>query len=258
MLGQPHPPTVMPIWSSAESEVRSSFTAASGYVLVLGNPIIGEGTLQTLLWENGIPAYTPKEEMPLATILSDLSTPSLILLNLEKMETNAMIEVEEYRLRHDVPLLCISPTNLQQPRVQAFLQVANDFICKPYDATELLLRIARAWRQQTQSHSRSRTRLRLDATKRQFHNGSQTVLLSPTEYAILQQLNRKIGQAVDFETLSSHIDGDSLEQKLNTLRVHIRRLRQKIEPNPRRPEYIQTVRGVGYRLSLPISVDEKH
>jgi DNA-binding response OmpR family regulator len=254
MLAQSRP--VVPPTLSPSTLEMPSINSASGYVLVLGSSG-GEGALQTILWEHGVPAYTPKEHMPLASILSDLGAPSLILLNLEKMETSDMIEIEEYRVRHDVPVLCIAPANLQQARVQAFLQVANDFVCTPYDSAELLLRIMRTWRQ-GQASQKSHSRLRLDAGKRQFQNGNHTVLLSPTEYAILQQLNRKIGQAVDFEALSTHIEGESLEQKLNTLRVHIRRLRQKVEPNPRRPEYIQTVRGVGYRLSMPISVDERH
>ena len=255
MLSQIAPFTSPPFQTALRD--ASALGANNGYVLVLGNTSSGEGSLQTLLWEHGVPAYTPKEQMPLTTILSDLGAPSLILLNVDRMETNAMIEIEEYRVRYGVPLICIAPANLQQPRVQAFLHVANDFVCTPYDSTELLLRIMRSWRQGPPT-PKQRTRLWLDTTKRQFHNGNHAVLLSPTEFAILQQLNRKIGQAVDFEALSAHIEGESLEQKLNTLRVHIRRLRQKVEPNPRRPEYIQTVRGVGYRLTVPVSVEEKH
>ena len=228
---------------------------STDYVLIIGEHESATA-LQQLLWENGLLSYVPKLQLPFDVILARRGQPTLILAYLEQLETDMLIQIEELRLYKDIPLLCLVSPGQVEPRILAMLHMATDFIRIPVEPYELLLRIQRLSRGipgHSPVHRPPARRINANG----MHPGRQRApkRLSPVEVQILSILQENVGDTVDFETLSQCVEGDSLEQRINTLRVHVLRLRRKLEPNPKQPQYILNERSVGYRLAKPIEND---
>lgn len=228
------------------------------YVLIVGEDETAT-SLQQLLWENGVLGYVPKLHIPFDVILARRGNPTLILAFLEHLETDMLIQIEELRLYQDIPLLCIVTSGQVEPRINAMLHMATDFIRAPIEPYELLLRIQRLKRghaPQTAMHRPAQRNLKMQSMRTARQRSSKR--LSPVEVEILSMLQQNMGDTVDFETLSQCVEGDSLDQRINTLRVHVLRLRRKLEPNPKQPQYILNERSVGYRLAKPLDMDVAH
>ena len=228
---------------------------STDYVLIIGEHESATA-LQQLLWENGLLSYVPKLQLPFDVILARRGQPTLILAYLEQLETDMLIQIEELRLYKDIPLLCIVSSGQVEPRILAMLHMATDFIRIPVEPYELLLRIQRLSRGVSTYGPAHRPPGRRIGTSGGY-SGRQRApkRLSPVEVQILSVLQENMGDTVDFDTLSQCVEGDSLEQRINTLRVHVLRLRRKLEPNPKQPQYILNERSVGYRLAKPIEHD---
>lgn len=239
-------------------DTNSHASATGDYVLIIGDHDTTV-SVQQLLWENGILGYVPKLHLPIDVIVARRGNPTLILAFPEYLETDLLIQIEELRLFKDIPLLCIVSSGQVEPRILAMLHMATDFIRTPIEPYELLLRIQRLKRGQAQRlpmHRPAARNLKAPA----MHTARQRTpkRLSPVEVQILSMLQQNLGDTVDFETLSQCVDGESLDQRINTLRVHVLRLRRKLEPNPKQPQYILNERSVGYRLAKPIDGDLLH
>lgn len=235
---------------SSTLNVHSYPPLVEGYVLVVGAHDTAT-SVQQLLWERGILSYVPKSQLPLDTIVARRGNPRLILAYLDDLETDMLIQIEELRLYRDIPLLCIVSSVLSEPRVHAMLHIATDFIRTPIEPAELLLRIRRVEHAHTQrppQHRPAPTHMKPQLRPTRAHAPKR---LSPVEVQILSILQQNLGDTVSFEDLSQCVEGETLDQRINTLRVHVLRLRRKLEPNPKHPQYILNERSVGYRLAKP-------
>ncbi|MCB0133055.1 MAG: response regulator transcription factor [Caldilineaceae bacterium] len=202
-------------------------------------------------WEEGVPCYTVATRRELQALLAQRGAPDLILFCLPENGDISIYEIEQLRITDDIPLLCLVSESPTRPEQSALLQVADDFALAPYSDAELMLRASRLVRRprNRQRSAPAEADIRVDFENRTISDNYGETALSPVEIQLLELLNEHWGRTVTFEELVTLIDGPNFENRLNALRVHIRRLRKKLEPNPNRPVYIMTARGVGYRLN---------
>ena len=157
------------------------------------------------------------------------------------------------RLRHsgcDVPILVLSSRTDEAGKVKALDLGADDYVTKPFGVEELLARVRAALRHKMQSQGELPVfhggELSVDLVRRMVTVGGREVKFSPREYDVLRMLVLNAGKVVTHKSLLKEIWGS--ETDIQYLRIYIRALRHKIEPDPERPRYIQTEQGVGYRL----------
>lgn len=152
----------------------------------------------------------------------------------------------------DLPVLVLSSRDDERGKVEALDLGADDYVTKPFGMNELLARIRAALRHQLAMRG-ERPVFRIDAlsvdlVRRIVRVGEQEVKLSPREYDFLRVLVQHAGKVLTHAQLMRHAPASSDPQYL---RVYIRQLRQKLEPDPERPRYLLTETGVGYRLRAP-------
>jgi two-component system KDP operon response regulator KdpE len=157
------------------------------------------------------------------------------------------------RLRHSgssVPILVLSSRTDEAGKVKALDLGADDYVTKPFGVEELLARVRAALRHKMQSqgerpvfHSGDLT---VDLVRRIVTIAGREVKFSPREYDLLRMLVLNAGKVITHKSLLKELWGS--EADIQYLRIYVRALRQKIEPDPERPQYIQTEQGVGYRL----------
>ena len=154
------------------------------------------------------------------------------------------------------PVIFLTALDTELHEVTGFQAGADDYITKPFSLAVLRERVMAALRraERYQSAEDSVTLLKegpftADLEKQSFYRGDEEVLLSKTEQKLLITLMRNKNMVLGRETLMEKVwgnDGDFVDE--NALSVSIKRLRDKLEEDPRNPRYIQTVYGIGYRF----------
>ena len=138
-------------------------------------------------------------------------------------------------------------------KVAALDQGADDYVTKPFGMEELLARIRAALRHQLQVQGERPVfklgELSVDLVRRIVKVGGKEVKLSPKEYELLRLLIQHAGKVLTHKFLLKELWSTSIDPQY--LRVYVRQLRNKIEPDPARPQYILTETGIGYRLKAP-------
>ena len=130
---------------------------------------------------------------------------------------------------------------------------ADDYILKPFRQLELLARVKALIRRQSPADEETVASgpLRLEVTSGQVHLDGKEISLTITESRILAHLMRNAGHIVTHSSLAESVWGNDYPGAADSLKVHIRRLREKIEANPSQPRFILTKAGVGYFLAKP-------
>jgi two-component system KDP operon response regulator KdpE len=180
--------------------------------------------------------------------------PDLIVLDLGLPDRNGLDLLKDLRSRGiDVPVVVLSSRTDEAGIVQALELGADDYVTKPFSMNELIARIKVALRHRLQVQGEKPVfkvgDLSVDLVRRLVKHGDDEVKLSPREYEILRTLVRHAGRVLTHQALMREVWGGVAD--VQNLRVHVRQLRQKIEPDPEQPRYILTETGVGYRLRAP-------
>ena len=138
-------------------------------------------------------------------------------------------------------------------KVAALDQGADDYVTKPFGMEELLARIRAALRHQLQVQGERPIfklgDLSVDLVRRIVKSGGEEVKLSPKEYELLRLMIQHAGKVLTHKFLLKELWSTSIDPQY--LRVYVRQLRNKIEPDPAQPQYILTETGIGYRLKAP-------
>ncbi|VXD22891.1 putative transcriptional regulator ycf27 [Planktothrix serta PCC 8927] len=178
--------------------------------------------------------------------------PDLVILDLNLPDTTGLALCREMQSRTNVLVLML--TSEQNPK-QGFIEGADDFVTKPFDLEVLSLRIKAILKRQ-----RSRGNLELqsliygdlviDPNRREVYLKGELVILSALEFNLLYCLASKPGRAWERKELLQKVWGyqDESSEGVRVIDVHIGQIRKKIEPDPKNPSFIQTVRSVGYRF----------
>lgn len=133
---------------------------------------------------------------------------------------------------------------------------ADDYVTKPFSPLELVARIKSQLRRTRSYLGEAAARdnemiidgLSVNSATHEVSVDGQPVKLTPREFAILELLARNSGQVMSMEQIYSKVWKEQYLDSNNTLMVHIRKIREKIEDNPRQPKYLKTVWGVGYKI----------
>ncbi|MGO4574168.1 response regulator transcription factor [Microvirga sp. 2TAF3] len=183
--------------------------------------------------------------------------PDLIILDLGLPDMQGLELLQRFRdQRVTAPVIVLSSRGDEAGKVQALDLGADDYVTKPFGLNELLARMRAAMRHRLQSQGERpvfRTGdLSVDLVRRIVKLRDVEVKLSPKEYELLRLLVQHAGKVLTHQFMLREVWGGTSDPQY--LRVYIRALRQKIEPNPDRPEYILTETGIGYRLRDPDEV----
>jgi two-component system KDP operon response regulator KdpE len=176
--------------------------------------------------------------------------PDIVILDLGLPDMDGLDFIRAVRASSAVPIVVLSSRDDEKGKVAALDLGADDYVTKPFGAEELVARIRAALRHRLHQEGvrpvfRS-GELAVDLVHRQVTVGGAELHLSPKEYDILAQLVRHAGKVLTHRHLMKEVWGGETDAQY--LRVYIRQLRQKIEPDPERPTHILTEPGVGYRL----------
>lgn len=179
-----------------------------------------------------------------------MDTPDAVLLDVMLPDGDGFSLFGTLRQTRDVPVLFLSARDEDEARLQGLGLGADDYITKPFLPQELLLRLRAVLRRVYPVHGDA---AQLGDTQIDWgkgtvcRNGMETALTAK-EFALLKKLWDARGNIVTIDALCSALWDGPLVGYENTLMVHIRRLREKIEPTPSKPQFLLTVRGLGYRL----------
>ena len=181
--------------------------------------------------------------------------PDVIILDLGLPDRSGLDLIAEIRTRSPVPIIVLSARSDEQSKVEALDLGADDYVSKPFGMAELTARLRAALRHAFQAQGEfpvfASGELAVDLVRRHVTRAGQEVKLSPKEFDLLKHLVSHAGKVLTHRHLLREVWGPAHSEDVQYLRVFIRGLRQKLEPDPTRPAHILTELGVGYRLQLP-------
>jgi DNA-binding response OmpR family regulator len=178
----------------------------------------------------------------------------LVILDLMLPKLDGVEVCRELRSRSQVPIIMLTAKGSETDKVAGLEVGADDYITKPFSMREFrsrvkaALRRSRMTRQPAEEGTIDHGDLVIDFERRMVTLREEEVKVTYVEFEILGALARSPGRVLSRETLLEHVWGDSEYRDPRTVDVHIRHLREKLESDPKDPEFLFTVRGVGYRF----------
>ena len=179
--------------------------------------------------------------------------PSVVVLDVMLPGMSGLDVCRQIRLESDVPIIMVTARDAEADKVAGLELGADDYLTKPFSVRELVARVRAQVRRSARRSGNTAEVLRggpieLDVDAHEVRVGGSIVDLRPKEFDLLESLMRRRGRLATRETLIDEVWGPDHFGTTKTLDVHIKRLRQKLEPEPERPRHILTVRGLGYKF----------
>jgi len=183
--------------------------------------------------------------------------PDAIILDLGLPDMDGIEVTRKIRERAKTPIIILSVRENEADKIAALDAGADDYLTKPFNAGEMLARLRAVMRRllpQNEQAIFKVGKLSIDIANHNVEVKGKTIRLTPTEYDLLKVLVLNAGKIVTHGQILKEIwnKSEDYEEALHLLRVTISNLRNKIEANPDRPDYILTEPGIGYRLSSEI------
>jgi len=177
----------------------------------------------------------------------------LVILDLMLPGKDGFEVFRELRKESQVPVIMLTARGGEADKVLGLEIGADDYMTKPFSPRELVARVKAVLRRMEPREPAENQILRvgeitLDPLRHRVTVGDREVQLAPREFELLRMLMANRGVVLSRETLLEKVWGYDYVGDTRTVDVHVVRLRQKLEPDPSRPTYIETVRGVGYRM----------
>lgn len=180
--------------------------------------------------------------------------PDAVILDLGLPGLDGLEVCRSLREWSQAPILVLSARMAEREKVAALDLGADDYVTKPFGMDELLARLRAALRRAQAAApapaSLETGELRIDFDRRLVTVAGREVHLTPTEYSLLKLLATNPDRVLTHGMLLRSVWGSEYSEEAHYLRVFVRQLRQKIEPDPSRPRHILTEPGVGYRFRL--------
>jgi two-component system, OmpR family, KDP operon response regulator KdpE len=181
------------------------------------------------------------------------SKPILTILDLNLPDGDGAEFIKSIRSYSDLPIIVLSAKHSEQEKVRCFDLGADDYISKPFGIQELLARIRVSLNRISKMTLRDDVyhvgALEIDMSNKLVKLSDKPLHLTPTEFKLLFQLVQKPGKAFTHRQLLSSVWGSEYVDEIHYLRIHMGRLRARVEENPAIPRYILTEAGIGYRLA---------
>ena len=181
----------------------------------------------------------------------------LILIDVMMPRLDGLSALIRIRERRNLPIIVLSAKSEDTDKILGLSMGADDYIAKPYNPQELAARVKSQLRRYTllgDVHTQEREsllingRLAYDTVSRTLQADGEPVRLTATETKIVDLLMRNPGRIFPAEELYRRVWNEDAFSCENTVMVHIRRIREKIELNPKEPDYIKVVWGIGYKM----------
>ncbi|BAJ63417.1 MULTISPECIES: response regulator transcription factor [Anaerolinea] len=186
--------------------------------------------------------------------------PDLVILDVMMPHLDGFSTCERIRQFSSVPIIMLTAKGEEQDRVKGLNVGADDYVVKPFSATELIARVRAVLRRAqtaeavTQNRYFTHGNLKIDFARAEVWKDDKPVFLSATEYRLLIQFAHNMGRVLSPEELLTAVWGTQYKEDKEILWVSIARLRQKLEDNPHNPVHIVTRSGLGY-LMPPMEKD---
>ena len=183
-------------------------------------------------------------------------TPDIVLLDLGLPDMDGIEVVKSIREWSQIPILVISARGQEDAKVQALDGGADDYLTKPFGASELLARIRVALRHAAMTRDTSTSVVKIgddiaiDLVKRVVIRKGEEIHLTPIEYKLLVTLVKHAGMVLTHRHLLEQVWGPGHSERVEYLRVYMTQLRHKLEDEPAQPKFLRTELGVGYRLKI--------
>lgn len=182
----------------------------------------------------------------------------LIVLDVMMPEVNGIDACMQIRQSSNVPIIMLSAKTEDIDKIMGLSVGADDYLAKPFNPLELIARVKAQLRRFTKLNAFAKAKdnvleedeLTMDLEAGKVYKSGIEIPLTPTEYGILKLLWVNKGITFKTETIYERVWGQPYFENNNTVMVHIRKLREKIEENPRDPLYVFTVWGVGYKFGI--------
>lgn len=195
--------------------------------------------------------------------LASLRQPDMIIVDLNLPGTDGTEVIRRLREWYAQPIVVISESNREADKIAALDNGADDYISKPFWIGELLARLRVAERHIARRNGVEEVSARIqigalsiDLAARRVRLGDADLHLTPIEYRLLATLARHRGKVLTHRQILRDIWGAAYVESPHYLRIYVRALRLKIEPDPSRPRYVVTEIGVGYQLVAGISTEQ--
>ncbi|MEG1942859.1 MAG: response regulator transcription factor [Angelakisella sp.] len=215
--------------------------------------------IQALLVREGYSVITAGNGLAALDIIANDSI-QLILLDVMMPKLDGLSATMKIREKNNIPIIILSAKTEDSDKILGLSMGADDYVTKPFNPQELVARVKsqlRRYMQLGDMDSISKTgqlcngRLTLDAEAKQLLVDGDDVHLTATEYKIIELLMQNAGIVFSAEKIYERVWREPSYSVENTVMVHIRRIREKIEINPREPEYLKVVWGIGYKIEKP-------
>ena len=186
--------------------------------------------------------------------LLESEAPDILILDLGLPDISGFEVLKRIRLLSSIPILILTVKAEEADIIKGLEWRADDYMIKPFRQLELLARLKTLTRRQILPGATAPLAcgpLRFDPSTRELLHGDKEINLTATEAHILHHLMKNAGHVVTHSSLAEAAWGEDYDGATNSLRVHIRRLREKLEVDPSRPKLIRTKSGIGYFLAKP-------
>ncbi len=195
---------------------------------------------------NGIRAYE----------LLKSESPDLAIFDIMMPEMNGFELTKRVRVTSSIPIIFLSAMNADSDKILGLDIGADDYITKPFNPLEVVARVQsnlrRKYKLDSTAHQSGELltvgELTLDTKKFTLQKNGEDIQLTPTEFKILSTLMEKPGRVFTKAQIYERINGEYFENDDNTMMVHISKLREKLGDDSKRPKYLKTVRGLGYKI----------
>jgi two-component system alkaline phosphatase synthesis response regulator PhoP len=196
-----------------------------------------------------VTAYNGKDGLAVA----QKEKPDLVILDIMMPEMNGYDFIRVHRAEHDTPIIMLTARVADDDKVIGLELGADDYVTKPFKPRELMARVRNVLRRAGKNEVKAKTlrvsEITLDRDSREVQVAERLVDLTPSEFDLLAALMSAPGRVFSRLDLLDVIQGVRYEGYERTIDTHIKNLRSKIEGDPRRPRYIETIYGVGYRIN---------
>ena len=220
-------------------------------ILVVDDQASVRRLLQDYLTEQGFRVLTAADGET-AIYMARHEQPDVILLDIMMPKMDGYQFIRQYRQERQTPIIVITAREEETDAVLGLELGADDYVIKPFRMRELLARIHVVLRHSDEAPQRFELLrsgdLVLDERRHEVTSAGKPVALTPIEFSLLRIMMRSPGRVFSRTELVDLLNGSHFTGMDSTLNVHVRNLRMKIEPNPRRPDYVETVFGIGYRF----------
>jgi two-component system response regulator RegX3 len=183
----------------------------------------------------------------------DRSGADLVLLDMMLPGLSGTDVCKALRQKTNVPIIMLTARDSEVDKVVGLELGADDYVTKPFSHRELLARIRAVLRRQSEPEEPASTALevgpvRMDVDRHRVTVSGQSVQLPLKEFELLELLLRNAGRVLTRQQLIDRVWGADYVGDTKTLDVHVKRLRAKVEPEPKSPKHLLTVRGLGYKF----------